>query len=99
MPPLRGAAAELEQVAADVRLGDHLAAQRDHQVARLLQRAGTGVDINPGALDCLIVRLAHFRREAAHQVDMGAGPQPLAADERRARERRAAHDVGAQTTY
>src|SRR6266511_4460646 len=68
----RLAAAEVGEVAADVGLLDHAALDRLDDVAGLLGRARTGVDIDARAFDRLVVRLAHLRREAADEIDMGA---------------------------
>src|SRR5262249_61832508 len=72
------AGAQLEQVAVDVRARNDAALQRDDDVARLLERAGAGVDVDAGALDRVVVRLAHLAGEATDEVDVGAGPEPAA---------------------
>src|SRR5262249_3625330 len=88
------AAAEVEQVATDAFLGQDAPAQRNRYVARLFGGAGARVDVDAGALDRVVVGLAHLGREAADQIDVRARLEPGAAHDRLGRERRAAHDVG-----
>lgn len=57
--------------------------------------AGAGVDIDPArAADRLVVGLAHRRREAADEVDMGSGLQFRAADQRIGGDGGRGNDVG-----
>ena len=56
------AAAEVEEVAGDVRCADDAGGDRLDDVAGLLQRAAARVDIDPRPADRRVVRLAH--REA-----------------------------------
>ena len=50
-------------------------------------------DVDARLLDRVVVGLAHLRREAADQIDMGALFQPLALHQRLRGQRRAGHDI------
>ena len=90
------AARQLEQVGDDVVFVDRAAGQGLDDVAALLEGAGTGVDIDPGALDRPVVAFAHLRRIGPHKVDMLTSVQPVAFDQGRLRKRCAGDDVGAR---
>ena len=64
------AARQLKQISEDGGFRDGAAGDGLDDVAALLQRAGTGVDIEVGPLHGPIVALAHLRRIGPHQVDM-----------------------------
>ena len=88
------AARQLEQVGDHVVRVDRAVGQRLDDVAALLQGAGAGIDIDPGAPDRPVVAFAHLGRIGAHQVDMLAVAQPVALDQGSLRERGAGDDVG-----
>ena len=68
---------------------------REQDVAGLRHRTLERVDEHLAAAHHRVVALAHLRREAADQVDMGARPQPGAPHQRLAAQRGAGDDVGA----
>src|SRR5579885_1195807 len=65
------AARQVEEVARDVVLAEHAGADRLHDVAGLGERALASVDEDAGALHHLVVGLAHLRRAAADEIDVG----------------------------
>ena len=88
------AARQVEQVGADIARGQDPGLQRLDDIASLLRSASAGVDENLGAAHRLVVAFAHARVIGADQIDVLAGAQPGAFDQRCLRERGAAHDVG-----
>jgi hypothetical protein len=68
------------------------ACQRLAQIAALRER-GERIDDNEGAAHAVIVGFPHAGREAADQIQVAAGFEPAAFDERVLRQRRAADHV------
>ena len=86
--------AKIEQVAADIALPDDSTPDRIDDIAGLLARSRAGIDVNARARHRLIIGLAHVRREAADEINVGSGFQPRATYQRFSRKRRAGDDIG-----
>ena len=86
-------AAQIVQVVHRVLL-EHAAGNGRHDVAGFVHRALARVDEHPRLGDQIIIGLTHGGGVAAHQVNVGAGTDPGAVDQRIGRERRSRNDVG-----
>ena len=89
-----GAGAEFRQFGPEVGAGDQPGAHRLHDVAGFGHRTLIGVDKQAGAGDRSVVAFAHGRLEGADKVEMGAGLEPFAGDQRLLGQRAAGDDVG-----
>src|SRR6185503_6911452 len=85
--PGDGAARQIEEIAQHGVLADHAGLQRLQDVAGLAEGAGARVDEDAGAARRLVVGLAHAGPVGADTVDMRAGREPGAADQRLGGER------------
>ena len=92
--PRDGAAREIEEIAEHGLLADHAGGQRLQDVAGLAEGAGAGVDEDAGAAHHLVVGLAHVGPVGADAIDVRAGREPGAADQRLGGERGRGDDVG-----
>ena len=80
--PGNSAAREIEEIAQHGVLADHAGLQRLQDVAGLAEGAGASVDEDAGAAHHLVVGLAHAGPVGADAIDVRAGRQPGAADQR-----------------